>query len=93
MARGLEEKAKRDSVDFVLYSTEQKRIGDLEFYTIRFKTDLLPKQTYQSTVIRSFVNADGMDLKIEFECANNNCDGFLERMKKSLESIKISKKM
>jgi hypothetical protein len=60
---------------------------------MRFKTDLLPQQKYQSTVIRSFVDAKGIDLRIEFECASNNCDGFIERMTKSLESIKISKKM
>jgi hypothetical protein len=93
MAKGLEQNAKKDSVDFVLYSTEQKQIGTLDFYTMKFKTDLLPRQKYQSTVIRSFVKADGIDLKVEFECASNNCDGFIERMTKSLESIRILKKM
>lgn len=93
MAKGLEARSKHDSVEFIMYSTEHKNIQGIDFYTIRFKTDLLPEQAYQSTVIRSFFHTNGINLKVEFECASNNCDRFIERMNKSLESIRVSKNM
>jgi len=89
---GLEERAKKYRFDFKLFSLDNVNINGLPFDIIKFKTDLLPEQKYQSTLIWGFTKIDTIHLKVEYECASKNCDSFIEKMNESLESIRVTKK-
>ena len=92
LIRREEERAKSRGFDFKLFSSESVNINGQAFDIIKFRTNLLPKQKYHSTLIWGFTRVDNIYLKVEYECASKNCDSFIERMSESLESIRVTKK-
>ena len=92
MIKGLQVQAEADDIEFIVYSSEHKKIDNTDFHTLRFRTDLVPKQAYPSTLIRSFFRVNNINVKVEFECASKGCDKFLARMNRSLESITVTTK-
>lgn len=86
-----EARAKMDTVSFKVYSAEEAEINGATFQILTFKTDLLPRQKYQSTLLWAFTKIDSIDIKVEYECASKNCDSFIEKMNESIKSIKVIK--
>ncbi|SKC84996.1 hypothetical protein SAMN05660236_4777 [Ohtaekwangia koreensis] len=91
VVKGLELRSKMDSVQFRLISLDKVEINKLTFDILTFKTDLLPRQKYQSILIWGFTKVNGIDLKVEYECANKNCDSFIDKMNESLKSLRVTK--
>ena len=92
LIKGYELKSKMDSVEFNVISSDKVEINGLTFDILAFKTDLLPRQKYQSKLIWGFTKIGGIDLKVECECAGKTCDSFVEKMSKSLKTMRLTKK-
>lgn len=88
----LTQQAQRDSVEFVAISGERKDIHGITFEILAYRTHLLPRQKYLSTLLTAVTVMDGVDITIEYECASKTCNDFVIAMKRSLSTIRISKK-
>lgn len=83
--------AQKDSALFELFSKSRSEINGVKFTIFEFKTDVYPRQKYPSTFISADIFIDSLEMHISYECAGNDCELFLPRMKKSLQTIKIEK--
>lgn len=89
---GWECRSKIDSIEFNVISSERTEINGLTFSILTFITDAVPKGKYQSTLLWGFTKINGIDLKVECECASKDCDSFIGKMNETLKSIRITKK-
>ncbi len=84
--------AEMDSVDLKVFSAKRININGIPFDVLAFRTQLVPRQKYPSTLIWGYASIDSVDLQVEYECAMKNCDLFIEKMGESLNSITVARR-
>jgi hypothetical protein len=82
---------KRDSL-FELYYKSERKINDIEHSVIAYKMNMTEMgYSYPSVIIQSNIYVDSVAMRIIYECVSKDCDNFVTRMKKSLQTIKVKK--
>ncbi len=93
-ARGTEIFRTSEGKPFKWIHKEFKKISGRPFMIMAYQTNYparTPNQTYLSTYLNAYTQLDSLHIGISYECNAKDCEGFVERMMNSLESIKLEK--
>jgi hypothetical protein len=79
-----------DSVPLEIYKFENLEINGVLFFVDRYRTGGTLGQKYLVTFVNAFAVFDGIGISVSYECVSKNCNGFIDRMDESLNTLRIT---